>query len=318
MLGQHAMRLALISVALTLLLLTTVAGQRRTTPSVAGASNAGVRADSGRDGSMSLVRGAMFRMGTDPSDVPRLQQVFGIKRAEIFAEEAPQHTVTLSPFYMDRYEVTNALFKKFLDRNPRWRRSNIEARLHNGNYLKHWDGDDYPKDKAEHPVTNVSWYAAVAYCRWAGKRLPTEAEWEYAARGGLSDKSFPWGDAPADPALANYGASGIGTTTPVGSYAANPYGLFDMAGNVWEYTLDEWGPYNSSAQVNPVAGGSLFSDDSFYSVNTRRVIRGGSYGGAPVNLRVAYRDSHPPDGARDFVGFRCARPAPPGKSRQKD
>jgi iron(II)-dependent oxidoreductase len=86
-----------------------------------------------------------------------------------------------------------------------------------------------------------------------------------------------------------------------------------MAGNVWEYTLDEWGSYNPSAQVNPVAGWSLFLDDSFYSVTTRRVIRGGSYGGAPVNLRVAYRDSHPPDGARDFVGFRCVKPAPPRK-----
>jgi formylglycine-generating enzyme required for sulfatase activity len=308
---RHATRLALISAALTLLLLT-AAGHRRGGMYVA-ASTTRVRAANERAGSRSLVRGAMFRMGTDPSDVPRLQQVFGIKRAELFAEEAPQHTVTLSPFYVDRYEVTNALFKKFLDKNPRWRRSKIEARLHNGNYLKHWDGDDYPKDKAEHPVTNVSWYAAVAFCRWEGKRLPTEAEWEYAARGGLSDKSFPWGDAPADKSLANYGASGIGTTTPVGSYAANGYGLFDMAGNVWEYTLDEWGPYNSSAQVNPVAGGNLFLDDSFYSVTTRRVIRGGSYGGAPINLRVAYRDSHPPDGARDFVGFRCVKPAPTRK-----
>ncbi len=305
--GQHATRIALITAALTLLLLTTAAGHKRTTLSAAVASTP--RAFDSRGGSMSLVRGATFRMGTDPSDFPRLQQAFGIKRADIFNAEAPRHTVILSPFYMDRYEVTNALFKKFLDKNPRWRRGNVEPRFDNGNYLKGWSGGDYPKGRGEHPVTNVSWYAAVAYCRWAGKRLPTEAEWEFAARGGLADKSFPWGDAPADRALANYGASNIDTTTPVGSYAANGYGLFDMAGNVWEYTLDEWGPYDASPQADPVAGGSLFLDDSFYSVTTRRVIRGGSYGGAPVNLRVAYRDSHPPDGARDFVGFRCARPA---------
>ena len=306
---QNAKRLALISAALTLLLLTAARHQSASLRAVA-ASTERAPAAGARGGAMSLIRGATFRMGTDPSDFPRLQQVFGIKRAELFSAEAPQHTVTLGPFYMDKYEVTNALYKMFLDKNPRWRPANIEARLHNGNYLKDWNGDDYPKGKGEHPVANVSWYAAVAFCRWTGKRLPTEAEWEYAARGGLSDKSFPWGDAPADKALANYGASRIGTTTPVGSYAANGYGLFDMAGNVWEYTLDEWRPYDSGAQVNPVAGGSMFLDDSFYSVTTRRVIRGGSYAGAPINLRVAYRDSHPPDGARDFVGFRCAKPAP--------
>jgi formylglycine-generating enzyme required for sulfatase activity len=259
---------------------------------------------------MALIHGATFRMGTDPSDIPRLQQVFGIKRAELFSAEAPPHTVTVDSFYMDRYEVTNALYKEFIDRNPRWRRDRIESRHHNGDYLKHWVGNDYPKGKAGHPVTNVSWYSAVAFCRWAGKRLPTEAEWEYAARGGLAGKAFPWGVEPADKTRANYIGSGLGTTAPVGSYPANGYGLFDMAGNVWEYTADEWGAYNASAQVNPVAGGNLFLDDAFHAVTSRRVIRGGSWGGAPVNLRVAYRDSHPPEGARDFVGFRCAESAP--------
>jgi formylglycine-generating enzyme len=263
-----------------------------------------------RDRSMALVPGATFQRGTDPSEIPRLQQVFGIKRAELFSGEVPAHTVTVSPFYIDRHEVTNALYKKFLDRNPQWRRGRIQSRYHNGNYLKHWDVDTYPKGKADHPVTNVGWYSAVAFCRWAGKRLPTEAEWEHAARGGLKGKAFPWGDEPADKTRANYLGSGIGGTTPVGSYPANGYGLFDMAGNVWEYTADEWGSYTSSAQINPVAGGSLFPDDTFYDVTSRRVIRGGSWGGAPVNLRVAYRDSHPPEGARDFVGFRCAMSAP--------
>jgi formylglycine-generating enzyme required for sulfatase activity len=202
--------------------------------------------------------------------------------------------------------VTNAEFKKFVEKNPAWRQDRIPARYHNGNYLKHWNKKGYPQEKANHPVVNISWYAAVAYCQWTGKRLPTEAEWEYAARGGLRAKAFPWGDEPVDKTRVNYSESGFGDTTPVGSYNANGYGLFDMAGNVWEYLADEWGRYSSSAQNDPVAGGSLFLDDAFLAITSRRVIRGGSWGGAPVNLRVTYRDSHPPNGARDFVGFRCA------------
>ena len=102
--------------------------------------------------------------------------------------------------------------------------------------------------------------------------------------------------------------SGIGTTSPVGHYPANRYGLFDMVGNVWQFLADEWKPYPSTPQKNPVPGGNLFLDGpAFLQVKTRRVIRGGSFGGAPVNLWVEYRDSHPPDGAREFVGFRCAK-----------
>lgn len=259
-----------------------------------------------RDRSVVLISGATCEMGTDPSEIAHLQQTFGIKQADLFSAEVPRHNVTIDSFYLDRREVTNARFKKFLDRNPQWRKDRIPARYHNGNYLKHWNGNSHPKEKAKHPVTNVSWYAAVAYCQWVDKRLPTEAEWEYAARGGLVGKAFPWGDEPVNKSRANYSGGGVGGTTPVGSYPANGYGLFDMAGNVWEYLADEWGTYSSSPQVNPVAGGNLFLDRTFLTVTTRRVIRGGSWGGAPINLRVAYRDSHPPEDAKDFVGFRCA------------
>ncbi|HYY95468.1 MAG TPA: formylglycine-generating enzyme family protein [Pyrinomonadaceae bacterium] len=280
----------------------------RSTPSASKGTSA-----SARDKSMALIRGATFGMGTEASEIPRLQQAFGIRRADLFSAEVPRHAVTIDSFYLDRYEVTNGQFKKFLDRNPAWRRGSIPARYHNGNYLKHWGGDTYPKGKADHPVTDVSWYAAVAYCQWAGKRLPTEAEWEYAARGGLKGKAFPWGDEPVDKTRANYGGSQVGAATPVGSYPANGYGLFDMAGNVWEFMADEWGPYPSSPQTDPVAGGNLFLDDTFLKIITRRVIRGGSFGGSPVNLRVTYRDSHPPEGAQDFVGFRCAQSVSAGK-----
>jgi formylglycine-generating enzyme required for sulfatase activity len=267
---------------------------------------------------MVLIPGATFEMGTDSSEIPSLQQAFDIGHADLFSAEVPKHTVAIDAFYLDKYEVTNRAFKQFLDQNPQWQPDRIPGRYHNGNYLKHWHRGDYPEAQADHPVVNVSWYAAVAYCQWVGKRLPTEAEWEYAARGGLTGKAFPWGDEPVDKTRANYGKSGIGGTTPVGSYPPNGYGLFDMAGNVWEYLADEWKPYPSAAQVNPVAGENLFLDGTFLAVTTRRVIRGGSWGGAPVNLRVAYRDSHPPDGARDFVGFRCARSAPSKRSGTAD
>jgi formylglycine-generating enzyme len=259
---------------------------------------------------MVLIPGATFEMGTDERDVPRLQEAFKIKRAEMFSGETPRHRVKIDSFYLDRYEVTNADFKKFLDKNPAWRKDKIPAQFHNGKYLQLWDGNKlFLKAQANHPVVFVSWYAAVAFCQSQGKRLPTEAEWEYAARGGLSDKAFPWGDEPADKTRANFAESAIGEATVVGSYPANGYGLFDMAGNVWEFLADEWQKYPTvgEIQVNPVAGGDFFLKDSYRQIKTRRAIRGGSYGGVPLNMRVAFRDSHLPENAGDHVGFRCAQ-----------
>lgn len=258
---------------------------------------------------MVLIPGATFEMGTDEANIPKLQEVFKIKRAEIFAGETPRHPVKIASFYLDKYEVTNADFKKFLDKNPAWQKDKIPPEFHNGKYLQDWDGGKFPKGKENYPVVLVSWYAAVAFCQSQGKRLPTEAEWEFAARGGLSAKAFPWGDEPADKTRANFGESGFGAATAVGSYPASGYGLFDMAGNVWEFLADEWQKYpaNARIQVNPVAGGDFFLKDSYRQIKTRRVIRGGSYGGVPVNLRVAFRDSHLPENAGDHVGFRCAQ-----------
>ncbi|MET0753022.1 MAG: formylglycine-generating enzyme family protein, partial [Pyrinomonadaceae bacterium] len=257
---------------------------------------------------MVLIPGATFEMGTDAADIPKLQEIFKIKRAEMFGEETPRHKVKIDSFYLDKYEVTNADFKKFLDKNSAWQKDKIPAEFHNGKYLQLWSENEFPKAIEKNPVVFVSWYAAVAFCQSQGKRLPTEAEWEFAARGGLSNKAFPWGDEAADKTRANFSASEIGAATAVGSYPANGYGLFDMAGNVWEFLADEWQKYpvNIELQVNPVAGGDFFLKDSFRQVKTRRVIRGGSFGGVPLNMRVAFRDSHLPVNAGDHVGFRCA------------
>lgn len=261
-----------------------------------------------RDDSVVRIPGATYKMGTDAKRIPQLAETFKIqKHPDLLQGETPQHQVKLSAFFVDKYEVTNAQFAAFLRKHSEWMADRIPAAFNNGNYLKDWNGDQFPADKGNHPVVNVSWYAAVAYCQSLGRRLPSEAEWEYAARGGLRNKTFPWGDQAVDKTRANFGGSELKTTAPVGQYRPNGYGLFDMAGNVWEYTADEWGAYSDENQINPVAGRNFFVDSSFMVISSRRVIRGGSYGGAPLNLRVTYRDSHPANGAQPFVGFRCAK-----------
>ena len=170
-----------------------------------------------------------------------------------------------------------------------------------------------PLGKADHPVTWVSWYAAMAYAEWVGKRLPTEAEWEYAARGGLAGKKYPWGDAEPTPADANYDEH-VDDTTPVGRYADNGYGLYDMAGNVWEWCLDA--AYDedfyaaSDDSRNPIAGGEV---DNFTTIPTdsSRVQRGGSWTNVAQHLRVANRLWNSPTLTYVNNGFRCARSVTP-------
>lgn len=208
-----------------------------------------------------LVRGGTFRMGTAASAIPELRRRYNVNFPGAFEDEVPDRVVTVGSFRLDRFEVTNAGFAAFAANHA------------------------FPPDKANHPVVNVTWQQARAYCASVGGRLPSEAEWEYAARSGRDDE-FPWGDEPPSPARANYAASGIGDTRPVGSYAPNAAGLYDMAGNVWEWTADAW---------NGRPGGE-----------ERRVIRGASFAGGIVNLRTRWRDSHVVTNAVAFVGFRCA------------
>lgn len=257
---------------------------------------------------MVLIPGGTFEMGTAREEVPALMQRFNVRRAELFEEEIPKHEVKLSPFFLDKFEVTNKAFSNFIRKNSEWQRDRIALELHNGKYLSDWNGYDPPIGKENHPVVFVTWHAAVAFCNDQDKRMPTEAEWEFAARGGLIGKQFPWGDELPDKSRANYGASGIGKPVSVGSYQPNGYGVFDMTGNVWEFLTDEWGKYPAGVvlQTDPISAGNT---TDFLKVKTRRSLRGGSFGGGVVNLRVTYRDSHVPTNAVEHVGFRCAKSA---------
>ena len=225
------------------------------------------------------------------------------------SNERPVHTVYLDAFYMDIYEVTNAQYKVFVDANPQWQKDNIAPEYHDGVYLRLWDGNTYPEGKADHPVIYVSWYAAMAYAKWADKRLPTEAEWEKAARGGLVGKPYPSGDT-IDPTQANYGRH-FSSPIAVGQYPPNGYGLYDMAGNISEWCLDEYDPdfYATSAPKNPFSKGTRQATiNNFKNVEEKdRVLRGGCWSDNGLFLQVSYRDWGPQNYTSVFRGFRCVK-----------
>lgn len=143
-----------------------------------------------------------------------------------YNDERPVHIVKVASFQMSKHLITNAQYRKF-----------VEATGHRA--PKYWNDDRF--NQPNQPVVGVSWHDAQAFCEWAGGKLPTEEEWEYAARGGLVGKKYPWGDEPPDETRANYGMN-VGNSSPVGSYPPNGYGLYDMAGNVWEWCQDEYDP----------------------------------------------------------------------------
>ena len=248
--------------------------------------------------------------------IPTGEFQMGSNDPESRVNEQPIHTVYIDAFYMDTHEVTNLDYKRFVLANSQWQKSRIPRSLHSGNYLKHWSGNNYPAGKANHPVTYVSWYAAMGYAKWAGKRLPTEAEWEKAARGGLIGKKYPWGNTISS-GRANYG-SNVRDTRAVGSYAENGYGLYDMAGNVREWCLDAYDGdfYFSSPERNPLSDVNTIANldlilKDYTNVNSSRVLRGGGWYRPARNVRVAYRTNSTPTVTLPYFGFRCARTVTP-------
>ncbi len=183
-----------------------------------------------------------------------------------FADEEPLRKVHVDAFYMDIHPVTNADFQKFVLANPQWQKDRVAPKL--VSYLKHWNGDNYPEGKANYPVIYVHWQAAMAYAEWAGKRLPTCAEWEKAARGGLVGKKYPWGDTLivwddtfTFPETNQYFRlkkskySSREDTTPVGMFRPNGYGLYDMVGNVKQHCVS---PIDQTVAIT-VRGGYRFN-----------------------------------------------------------
>jgi formylglycine-generating enzyme required for sulfatase activity len=212
-------------------------------------------------------------------------------------DEKPVHEVFLDEYHVDRYPVNNKQFCDFLNLTVYEWKPKSRATL-----IKQFSGNwVVDKEYEEHPVTSVSWYDARAYCEWRGGRLPTEAEWEKAARGGLVGKRYPWGDEkPICKRSERNGAqfnSCNGKTVPVGSFSPNGFGIYDMAGNVWEWVADWYDNdyYSKSEDENP--HGSYTGE--------KRVIRGGSWDDDPHNLRVSYRLSVNPNRSYLNLGFRC-------------
>ena len=244
----------------------------------------------GRDGKrMILIPAGWFLMGTSDADAVEMQKAFGWQ-LKWFADEMPQHRVDLAAYYIDETPVTNAEYKRFLVANPEQPAP------------PDWDPDDrtFPREKDNHPVVFVSWDDANAYARWARKRLPTEAEWEKAARG-TDGRRFPWGQ-EFDQGRCNTSLSGLRATTAVRQYVQisdSPYGVIDMAGNVWEWCAD-W--YDAEYYKRPFTYNPPGPESGDW-----RVLRGGAWDIPPDYARCASRDYIVPDNGYALVGFRCVQ-----------
>jgi formylglycine-generating enzyme required for sulfatase activity len=222
------------------------------------------------------------------------------KDNDAFDDEQPQHRLHLPDYAIAKTPVTNAQYLAF-----------VQAAGHRK--PGHWKKGKPPKNKQDHPVVNVSWHDAMAYCRWlaetTGKpyRLPSEAEWEKAARGDKDDRIYPWGDEPPDDTRCNFGAN-VGGTTPVGQYSQqgdSPYGCVDMAGNVWEWTLSLWGTYGEKPDFKYPYDPEDGRENLEAGDEVARVLRGGAFLRSQGDVRCACRLWDSPDYWNvDLGGFR--------------
>ena len=299
---------------------------------------------------MAWLPGGAFRMGSDRH----------------YPEERPVHSATVDGFWIDRSPVTNRQFKTFVDAteyrtfaeiapDPKDYPGALPHMLRAGSLvftvpkgpvdLRDWSrwwvfrfGADWrhpygPSSSLaglyDHPVVHIAYRDAEAYAAWAGKELPSEAEWEFAARGGLDGADYAWGDefAPAGKPMANTwhgefpreqrNVRGHRRTSPVGAFPANGYGLYDMIGNVWEWTADWFAPRHGEAPVHscctPAAGRGGPEEASYDPAQPdiripRKVVKGGSHLCAPNycrRYRPAARHAHPVDTSTSHIGFRC-------------
>ena len=247
------------------------------------------------NGTMVMAPAGEFMMGSD----------YSFMEGDARRNEQPRHKVKLKAFYIDILEVTNRQYKHFCDETGKNYPENPE-----------WDYYYFLR-KPDYPVVNITWYEAEAFCKWAGKRLPTEAEWEYACRAGTDTETW-WGDAMphegmkvaniADETglrkydywvITNDYNDGYAETAHVGSYEPNPWGLYDMIGNVWEWTADWYSPdyYKVSPLENPKGP----------EKGRHKVVRGAAWDKEPWFIRSAYRNSYDPTHLFYTFGFRCVR-----------
>jgi formylglycine-generating enzyme required for sulfatase activity len=258
---------------------------------------------------MELVRvpAGEFLMGSDPEKDP-----------EAYDDEKPQHKVYLADFDIGRTPVTVAQFETYVtatgyqttaeQEGSGWVWTGSDWEEVEGADWRHPRGPDSDvSQKRDHPVTHVSWYDAQAFCQWAGLRLPTEAEWEKAARG-TDGQIYPWGNEAPDESLCNFDFS-VGDTTPVGSYPAgtSPFGALDMAGNVFEWTSSLWGKDSDEPEFGYPYNADDGRENASAPPDVRRVLRGGSWNIEARSVRAAYRSWDEPGDRGAIGGFRCAR-----------